>query len=233
MENLVIEVDMRQNDELKKNASGRLRREGYIPAVLYGLNKSPVCIKVDAKEFKELSKGKRATTSLIFDLKINGDKKSKKEAVLLKDIQRAPISREFVHLDFLRIEMEKEVETVAPIVIINEESSPGVKEEGGVLQHGIRELHISCLPKNIPEKIELDVINMGMGDVLKVSDMEVEENIKILSDPSEVVVSIIHPTHLKVEEETAVEEEAAVEEEEKEPEIVGREKKEDKEEKEK
>ncbi len=231
MENLVIEVDMRQNDELKKNAAGRLRREGFIPAVLYGLSKNPVCIKVDAKKFKELSKGKR-TTSLVFDMKINGDKKSKKEAVLLKDIQRAPISREFVHLDFLRIQMEKEVETVVPIVIINEENSSGVKEEGGVLQHGMRELHISCLPKDIPEKIELDVINMGMGDVSKVSDIEVGENIKILSDPSEVVVSIIHPTHLKVEEEAVVEEEAAVEEEEKEPEIVGKEKKEDKEKKE-
>jgi len=225
MENLVIEVSKRQDNELKKNAARRLRREGFIPAVLYGLNKDPICIKVDVKEFKELSKG-RGATSLIFDMQINGDKKNKKDAVLLKDIQRDPISREFIHLDFLRIQMEKEVETTVPIVIINEEESLGVKEDEGVVQHGMRELHILCLPKNIPEKIEYDIKNMRMGDRVKVSDIEVSENIKVLNDSSEIVVSIIHPTHLKEEAEA---EEEAVEEVEEEPELVGKGKKEDKE----
>lgn len=223
MENLVLEVNKRSDNELKKNASRRLRRDGFIPAVMYGLDLEPVSIKVSEKEFKDLLKG-RSAANLIFDMVINENGNRKKETVILKDIQRDPISREFLHLDFLRIQMEKEVETLVPIIIINEEESIGVKEEGGVIQHGLRELHISCLPKDIPEKIEYDVANLKLGESVRVSDIKAPENIKVLSHPEEVVVSIIHPTQLR-EEKEVIEEEITEEEE---PELVGKEKEEDK-----
>jgi len=225
MGNLALLVDKRDENEIGKNASRRLRSGDFIPAVMYGLGGDPVNIKVDEKKFKEMLKD-RSILSLIFDIHINGAGKNKKETAILKDVQRNPITREFQHLDFLRIEMEKEVETSVPILIVNEEESLGVKEDGGVLQHGLRELHVSCLPVDIPEKIKFDIKDLRMGDIVRVSEIEVEDKVKILNDPNEVVVSIIHPTHLVVEEEVEEVEEEAVEEE---PEIIGKGKEEDRE----
>jgi large subunit ribosomal protein L25 len=121
--------------------------------------------------------------------------------------------------------MEKEVETAVHVVILNEEESIGVKEEGGVVQHGLRELHISCLPGDIPESITYDIKDLALGHGIKVSDIVVNDKIKILNDPDEVVVSIIHPTHLIVEEAPVAEEEAAAVE----PELIAKEKDTDKE----
>ncbi len=217
METLELTVDKRGKEELKNNASRRLRRANFIPAVLYGLKKDPVNIKVDAKKFKEILRSE-GTLNLIFDISIDNSKKT--ESVILKDMQRDPISRDFLHLDFLRIEMEKEVETSVPIEIINDDIAIGVKEEGGVIQHSLRELHVSCLPRDIPDSIKYDIQELKIGDSVRVGDIEVEDNIKVLNDPNEVVVSVIHPSQL-------IEEEEEVEEVEEEPEIIGREKEEE------
>ena len=159
---------------------------------------------------------------------IDGAKKNNKEAVLIKEFQRDPVTREFLNVDFLRIQMEKEIETTVPIHIINEEVAVGIKDDGGVLQHGLRELHIYCFPADIPEYIEYDIKDLDMGITVRVSDINISDKIKILNDPGEVVVSIIHPTQLK-EEELVTEEEAV---EVVEPEVIGKEKEESEEEKE-
>lgn len=227
MSNIAMTVEKRSKEELKKNSSRRLRSSGFIPAVIYGQAVEPVCIKIDSKRFKEILKG-RSITNLILDMKVaeNGKdaKGSSKETAIIKEVQKDPIKGSFLHLDFLRIQMEKEVETSVPVVILNEEESIGVKDEGGVVQHGLRELHISCLPMDIPENVTYDIKELSMGHVVKVSEIVVREGIKILNDPDEVVVSIIHPTHLVVEE-VPVEEEAAAAE----PELITKEKASDKE----
>jgi len=227
MENIALAVEKRNDSEIKSNASRRLRNKHYIPAVVYGLKEEPVSVKIREKEFKGLLKG-RSIYSLIFDMHIDGAKKNKKETVLIKEFQRDPITREFLNVDFLRIQMEKEIETTIPIHIINEEVAVGIKEGGGVLQHGLRELHIYCFPADIPEYIEYDIKDLDMGVTVRVSDINISDKIKILNDPEEVVVSIIHPTQLK-EEELVTEEEA---EEVVEPEVIGKEKEELAEEKE-
>lgn len=227
MENIVLTVEKRDKSEIKSDASRKLVAKNYIPAVIYGLKKDPISIKVKEKEFKSLLKGK-SILSMIFNMQVDGSKKNSKETVLIKEFQRDPITREFIHLDFLRIKMENEIETSVPIHVINEEIAIGVKEGGGVLQHGLRELHISCLPKDIPEYIEYDIKNLDMGIAIRVSDILVPSGVKILNDPEEVVVSIIHPTQLKEEE--LVTEEEAEEEEMVEPEVIGKEKEEPEEE---
>lgn len=228
MENIVIQVEKRSEKEIRNKAPRRLRSKDFVPAVLYGLKKEPVSIKVKEKELKDLLKGKNIY-SVIFNMQINGEKKGGKDTVLIKECQRDPITREFVHVDFLRIQMEKEIETTVPVHILNEEISVGVKEKGGVLQHGLREFHISCMPADIPDYIEYDIVDLDMGSAVRVSDIDISNKIKILNDPEEVVVSIIHPTQLK-EEELAPEEE--VEEEMAEPEVIGKGKEEPEEEKE-
>ncbi len=216
MKNIALKVEKRVEKEVKNNTARKLDRAGYLPAVMYGLKKEPASIKIERKKLTSLLKG-HSISSVIFDIQL--DEKSKdKEAVIIKEYQRDPISREIIHLDFLRIQMEKEIETVVPVRIINEDIAVGIKESGGVLQHGLRELHIFCLPGNIPEKIDYDIKDLGMNEIIRVEDVEIDEKIKILNDPSEVIVSIIPPTELK-EEELVTEEEA--EEEMEEPEIIG------------
>ncbi|MDZ7838962.1 MAG: hypothetical protein U5N58_14070 [Actinomycetota bacterium] len=105
MESLSLIVDKREDIELGNNASRRLRREDYAPGTTMGLAKEPITLKIDAKQFSQVIKGK-GTANLIFDLSVKGSKK--KESVILKDIQRHPITRNFLHLDFLRIEMATE-----------------------------------------------------------------------------------------------------------------------------
>ncbi len=213
MESLSLTVDKRDEKELGDNASRRLRREKFIPAVVYGLARDPISLKVNAKNFSGIIKGK-GTANLIFDLSIGNSQK--RESVILKDMQRNPITRDFLHLDFLRIEMKKEVETQVPIQIVNEQIAVGIKEEGGVLQHSLRELHVSCLPGDIPEGIEYDIKDLKIGDAVRVEDLQVDQKIRVLNDPQEVIISIIHPSQL-IEEE--VEEEVEAEE----PELIGKE----------
>ena len=219
MANIALKAEKRIDKEVKKNAASKLGRKGYIPAVMYGLKKEPESIKVERKELIKLLKGHNIS-SIIFDISLDGKSKGK-DAVIIKEYQRHPISNELIHLGFLRIQMKKEIETAVPINVLNSDIAIGIKEMGGVLQHGLRELNISCLPSDIPENIEYDIKDLEMNDIVRVEDIEVDKKVRILNDPSEVIVSIIPPTELK-EEDLVTEEEG--EEEMEEPELVGEEK---------
>lgn len=227
MSNVSLKVEIRSKEELKNNASRRLRAGGFIPATIYGQAEEPRSIKIDSKQLKEILKGK-STASLIIEMNMSIDGKNKKEVTIIKDTQKNPFTHEFTHIDFYRIQMEKEVETTVPVVILNEEESIGVKEEDGVVQHGLRELHISCLPMQIPERITYDIKDLRMGHIIKVSDLIIDSDVKVLNHPEEIIVSIIHPTHLVVEQVAVEEEEAAAE-----PEVISKEKVSDKEKEEK
>ena len=222
MSNVVLNAEKRSESELKKNASRRMRASGLVPGTIYGLNLEPVSIKLSANDFKDVLKG-RSISNLILDVHVKDDGKEKKETTLIKEIQKHPINSRLVHVDFIRIQMKKEVETSVPIVILNEEESAGVKEDGGVIQHSLREIQVSCLPADIPEKIEVDLLELHLGDIVRVEDIKLDEKIKVLSNPDEVIVSIIHPTHLVVEE-PEVEAEEEIEAEAEEPELITREK---------
>jgi large subunit ribosomal protein L25 len=227
MSNVSLKVEIRSKEELKNNSSRRLRAGGFIPATIYGQAEEPQSIKIDSRQLKEILKGK-STASLIIEMSMSIGGKNKKEITIIKDSQKNPFTHEFTHIDFYRIQMEKEVETTVPVLILNEEESVGVKEENGVVQHGLRELHIACLPMQIPEKITYDIIDLKMGHIIKVSDLVIGSDVRVLNHPEEIIVSIIHPTHLVVEEVAVEEEEAAVE-----PEVITKEKASDKEKEEK
>ena len=152
---------------------------------------------------------------------IGGEGKGSKETVLVKEFQRDAITSNLLHIDFLRIKMEEEIETSVPVHILNEDIAIGIKEKSGVLQHGLREFHVSCLPADIPDYIEYDIAELDMGSAVRVADVKVADKIKVLNDPEEVVVSIIHPTQLKEEEEEEEKAEEEVEEA-REPEVIGK-----------
>jgi large subunit ribosomal protein L25 len=191
MSNVAIKAEKRNKDELKRSAAGRLRAAGYIPGTIYGQSQEPLNIKFSRTEFKEVIKGK-SINNIILDMHVKADGKEKRETALIKEVQQNPMNLEFLHIDFMRIEMKTEVETSVHVSIINEESSVGVKVENGVVQHGLRELHITCLPSDIPDRIEYDIKDLSIGHIIRVADLVLKEGIKVLNSPDEVIVAIVH-----------------------------------------
>lgn len=194
-ERIVIEANKRE--KTGKGSARKLRRSGFIPAVVYGADKEVEHVYVDRHSVLKLLH-QEAT---IFDLKIEGDKQPTQ--VIIRTFDKDPITDEVVHIDFQRVRMDEEISAVVPIVLLNEEICKGVKE-GGIIQHGLREVEVECLPKYLPAHIEVDIKDLEIGDTIKVADLKVPEGVKIAEDPEEVVVTVVPPAIY--EEETTTEE---------------------------
>ena len=207
MEVFDIKADLR---EVKgKGASRRLRREGLVPAVLYGGGDAIVNLQLEHNDLYHHAEHE-AFYSHILKLTIDG----KSQRVVLKDMQRHPYKPTIMHVDFQRIREDTALTMRVPLHFINEEKCPGVKNSGGIVSHLMTELEISCLPKDLPEYIEVDVLEMELGDALHLSDLKVPEGVEIASllsggDPAQTVVSVQAP---QLEVETSEDEDAEVSE---------------------
>ncbi len=209
MEKILIKADKRP--EIGKGSARTLRRAGMLPAVFYsGGNSTP--IKVPGKQMTGLIySGEGGQHSLItIELSEDGTKTSE-HPVLIKDYQRDPVSEEILHVDFMEVSL-KELVTVT--VLIDVIKKPAGVKMGGILQNRLREIEVECLPMQIPDKIEVDAESIEIGQSLHVSDLTVPDGVKIVTDPSEVILLVSAPV---VEEEAPVE---GVEEEAVEPELV-------------
>jgi large subunit ribosomal protein L25 len=198
-----------ERKELKKGPAGRLRKEGKIPAVIYGHN-DPVHISVDMAEFD--SKFKTISENTLIQIKVDG---KKEHEVLVKDFQENMLRGEITHIDFFEVERGKTLKTRVPVILTG--ASPGVKE-GGLLEHHQHELDIECLPKDIPETVEVDISALNIGDSIHIEDLNVSDSIKILNLPEMVVVSVSSIKEEVLETEAEEEEEEAAEGEEEETE---------------
>ncbi|MEW5993057.1 MAG: 50S ribosomal protein L25 [Candidatus Zixiibacteriota bacterium] len=190
-------------DAIGKGAARRTRSAGRIPAVMYGPEIDPVPIAIEEKAFRAANK--QAGGSAIYNLEVNG----KVNKTILREIQRDPLTSRITHLDFHAISMKKPIHLSIPIHFVG--TSRGVKTDGGIMQTTMRELDISCLPTDIPEYIEVDVTELGIGDSVHVRDLSVPKA-HILDEPRRTVVVISAPTVMKVEVAAAAEEEVAAEE---------------------
>src|SRR5262249_29191285 len=148
--NIVVEVQERS--EKGKNASGRLRREGGVPGVLYGLNRPPHHVAVASRKIEEVL-GSETGRNTIFTLALAGQDRSR--AVMIKDLQRHPVTERLVHVDFVRVDLDKAVRVKVPIRLLG--LAEGVKTEGGILEFVWRSAEVECLPGEIPEHFDLDV----------------------------------------------------------------------------
>ena len=199
------EVSIVANPRTKvgKGSARQTRMAGHIPAVVYGPEIDPVPISIEAKAFRAAVKGSTGA-STIFDLDVEG----KKNKVVIRDIQRDPVTSKVTHIDFHAIAMNKPIHLSIPIRFVG--VSEGVKTQGGIMQTTLRELEISCLPADIPEKVEIDVAELNIGDSVHVEDLSIP-NVNILSDEHSTVVVISAPTVLKSTAEEAAEAEAEAE----------------------
>ena len=194
MEKATLNAHVRENKG--KGAARTLRRDGSLPAVIYGGGNSTP-LDLDAKEFKTFIK-KTAGRQGLLDLVL--DDKSTRLA-LLKKLQYHPVHGQVLHVDFQEVDTTKKLNVRVSIKLIGE--AIGIKRDKGIMEHSLRQVEVRCLPNDIPEGYEIDVTEVGAGQSLHVSDLEVDEKVKILTDPGEVVVSVMIPA---VEEEPTEEE---------------------------
>ena len=169
-----FKLDVSIREESGKGASRRLRREsGLVPAIIYGGRKKPQSISIVYSEFiKHLEH--EAFYSHIITLNVDG----KEEEVILKDLQRHPSKTVIYHADFLRVSKTQKFNTKVPLHFINEATSTGVKLQGGQISHNLTELDISCLPKDLPEYIEVDLAEVEVGQTVHISDLKLPEGVE-------------------------------------------------------
>lgn len=173
MENL-FEVQAEARTDEGKGASRRLRRAGKVPAVVYGTEKKPVSISVDHNQFiRHLAE--EAFYAHILTLVIDG----KKNQVVLKDLQRHPANdNKIIHADFLRIDAKHEMTMTVQLHFLNEDIAPGVKA-GGQISHLMTEVEIVCLPKDLPEYIEVDVAKLEMDEYIHLSELKLPKGVAL------------------------------------------------------
>ncbi len=160
-------------DDTGKGASRRLRRAGLVPGIIYGTHKEPVMITLLHNELIH-NLEQEAFYSHILGIELGG----KKEKVVLKDLQRHPSKPFILHVDFLRIDEKEAIRVNVPLHFMNEDIAPGVKA-GGRISHMLTEVEVSCLPKNLPEFIEIDLAAVEVGEAIHLSEINLPEGVVI------------------------------------------------------
>ena len=184
-----------------KGASRRLRRlEGKIPAVIYGANKPAQSLTLIRKDFEHMLENE-ACFSSILEVQVGGET----ENAIIKDIQRHPAKGFPMHADFLRIRMDQAIKVNVPLHFINEEQCTGVKLEGGMIQKQATDIEIQCLPKDLPEYLEVDMLEVEMGQIVHLSDITPPEGVisTALEQGEEydlTIASVVAPRAAKEEE---------------------------------
>jgi len=192
MQDKSLNVELRKRKG--KNESNRVRNEGFIPAVIYSHGESE-SVKVKKKDFYNLFKGK-ISESIIFDL-VYTDGKEDDSMAFVKDYQFNPVTDEILHLDFFKVTKGEKIITNIPINFIG---SPKGLKFGGVLEANERFIEVECFPKDLPEKVEVDVVELMVGDSIHVKDLELGDAIKILTNAENVLIGV-HAMKEEVEEE--------------------------------
>lgn len=196
-----IQLDVQIRNEIGRRNVKAVRLEDFVPAVVYGENKKPTSIKVDRRQYERIMRTHHGQ-SVVFHLNVmEGDKKLRDYAAIVKDEQLHPVQESLLHLDFQRISMKKEIEVDVQVVCVGEPI--GVKRDGGSLDQPMHEIDIVCLPTNIPQKIEVDVSALEIGDAIHVSDIKMPANVRTNHDPEGLVASVVPP--MKSEDEIAAE----------------------------
>jgi large subunit ribosomal protein L25 len=191
MSNVQLNGEVR--DGHGKAVVGRIRRDGKVPCIMYGVDDTTVSLAVDSLQIEKMLSASYSVIDLKYDGQLQG--------VVVRDIQYHPVKGNIIHVDFLRVKAGQEIKISVPVRFIGE--SEGVRL-GGVFQELMSEIAIVTLPKNLPEVIEVDISELNVNDAIHVKDLVVE-NFTIEDDPTDTVCSVVPPK--KIEEEVVVEDE--------------------------
>ena len=197
-----IEINAKERKSKGTGASRRLRHEGTTPGILYGGVKDAISLEIDTKElFMQFRH--EAFHASILTLNLEG----KKESVILRDFQKHPVINNIQHIDFQRINENEKISVKVPFHFINEETAPGVKIEGGLVSHIMTEIDISCLPKDLPQYIEVDLGELAMGESIHLSEVTVPEGVELssLTEENDPAITSISKPKVVIEEEIVTE----------------------------
>ena len=183
MAELTLEVSRRE--KTGKEIAKKLRKDGRIPAIVYGGHRDPVPVTVDLKTVSELVKKSEHGVRSIFLLKM-ADSDQQRHA-MIKEITINPISRKMIHIDFVRVMMDEKVRVVVPIHLLG--TAKGVKE-GGLLDWQMREIHLECLPGQIPDSLDHDITDLAFNHFVRVSDLKIADGLRVLDDVERVIASV-------------------------------------------
>lgn len=200
------QLNARVREELGKGNVGRIRRTGEVPCILYGVEKDTVSLSINKRDIEKILSEAHAMITLNFD--------GKEQRTVIKEVQYHPLKGNIIHVDFQRVKAGQELSVSVPIKFVG--SAPG-SQVGGVFQELKSDLDITCLPRHLPEVVEIDISNLNIGDSIHVSDLDLE-NITIKHDSTTTICSLAAPK--KIEEEVPETEEEEIEEEEAEPEVI-------------
>ncbi|MDA7087089.1 50S ribosomal protein L25/general stress protein Ctc [Pseudomonas sp. SA3-5] len=183
--------------DLGKGASRRLRRNvAMVPAVIYGGETAPQSISLLAKELAKLLENE-ASFSHVLNLTVDG----KKEDVLIKALQRHPAKGHVMHADFIRVVAGQKLHAHVPLHFLNQETAVGVKTQGGEVSHTLAEVEVSCLPKDLPEFIEVDMAAVEIGQIVHLSDLALPKGVELiaLAHGNDLAVANIHASRVAKE----------------------------------
>jgi large subunit ribosomal protein L25 len=180
-----VKLEVREREDVGSRASRRLRRQGLIPGVLYGRGKLPHAICVPERELRRALTGSHGLHAIL-DVVLDGQKTT--HASILKEAQQDPVKGRLIHVDLHEVRLDQPIQAQVVVELVGE--SEGVKE-GGVLSQVVREINVEALPMEVPERIELDVSGMAIGDTLRLADLGTREGVTYLDDPEETVLAIV------------------------------------------
>ena len=206
----MIEVPAEIRNASGKGASRRLRHEGLVPGILYGAGKDPVSLQLRQMYLLHALEEESFYTSIL-ELTV-GD--GRRQRVILRDLQRHPFKPQIMHIDFQRISETEKLRISVPVHFLNQDESPAGKQSGVVVSHQITEVEISCLPKDLPEFLPLDLTTMDVGDIIHLSEIPLPDGVEItaLAYGEESIDSpVVTAQHITIQVEETEEDEEAVE----------------------
>ena len=197
---MAIEISARKREAQGTGASRRLRRAGRVPGVIYGGEHGPVNIELEHKALYLNLRNEKFHASIL-TLELGGAK----EPVLLRAVTMHPFKPQVQHVDFQRVSKDRKIHVKVPLHFVNAASSPGVKEQGGVVSHVLNELDVSCFPADLPEFIEVDLGGLSVGNSIHARDLKLPNGVEaVLSkDENPVIATVVVPQLVTEEEEAA------------------------------
>ncbi|MGI5818029.1 MAG: 50S ribosomal protein L25 [Armatimonadota bacterium] len=185
----LVQLTVQARTETGKGPARRMRAEGAVPGVVYGLHRETLHLAVSRQDLDRVYSG--TDTNVLIDLEVPGEEKQASVAAMVQEVQRDPVSREPLSVDFQWVSLTEQIEVEVPLEITG--NAPGVDEDGGVVQQQFHAIPVTCLPTEIPESITVDITGMQIADALFVSDLPEIQGISYVSESDEVVLTIAPP----------------------------------------
>ena len=194
MKETVLKAEIR--NDLGKGPARRLRTSGRIPGIVYGKGRASTPVSVDSRELTKLLREGASGKIIKLSFDGAGANEASSKTVIIKDSERDPVKGHIIHVDFQEVSLTEAITVTVPIVLVGEEHR---KSDGGILEHVLWELEVHALPTAIPEKIEVDVSGLTIGESIHVGELKLPADVKVLTPSDEIIASVILPTKAEVE----------------------------------